>query len=109
MEALSGLSCGNFMYQTKSKYLGGEYVWTYYQLGVNLARQRIVEDDRCEVCSLAKETRFHALWECGLAQDIWAGCSRRLQKGVTTHEDMLQLVDLLQHRLDDDELELFWV
>ena len=76
---------------------------------VNLARRRIVEDDRCEVCSLAKETRFHALWECGLAQDIWAGCSRRLQKGVTTHEDMLQLVDLLQHHLDDDELELFWV
>ena len=45
---------------------------------VNLARWRIVEDDRCEVCSLAKETGYHALWECGLAQNIWAGCSRRL-------------------------------
>ena len=43
---------------------------------VNLARWRIFEDDSCEVCSLAKETRYHALWECGLAQDIWAGCSR---------------------------------
>ena len=28
---------------------------------------------------------------------------------MTAHEDMLQLVDLLQHRLDDEELELFWV
>ena len=28
---------------------------------------------------------------------------------MTAHEDMLQLVDLLQHCLDDEELELFWV
>ena len=58
---------------------------------------------------MAKESRYHALWEYGLAQDIWAGCSRRLQKGSSEHEDMLQLFDQLQRQLTNEELKLFWV
>lgn len=75
----------------------------------NLPRRRIIKDDRCGVCSLAKESGYHVLWECGLAQDIWASCPSRLQKGTSGHDDMLHLVEHMQHRLTDDELELFWV
>ena len=53
----------------------------------NLARCKILADDRCGVCLQAKESGYHVLWECGLAQDIWAGSSRRLQKGVPGFDD----------------------
>ncbi|XP_075636558.1 uncharacterized protein LOC142608763 [Castanea sativa] len=75
---------------------------------VNLARWKILADDRCGVCLQAKESGYHVLWECGLAQDIWAGCSSRLQKGTSSYEDMLQLVEHMQQRQTDEELELFW-
>ena len=75
----------------------------------NLARRRIVEDARCGVCLSATETEYHALWECGLAQNVWAGCTRCLQKGRIGHVDMLHLVEEMQGRLSKEELELFWV
>ena len=55
------------------------------------------------------ETEIHALWNCGVAQDIWAGCSARLQKWHLGSEDMLQLWEELMARLTIDELELFLV
>ena len=36
----------------------------------NLAHRKILADDRCGVCLQAKESGYHVLWECGLAQDI---------------------------------------
>lgn len=60
---------------------------------VNLARRKILADDRCGVRLQAKESGYHVLWECGFAQDIWASCSRQLQKGTSGYEDMLQLVE----------------
>ena len=29
------------------------------------------------------ESVAHVLWQCEVAQDIWAGSIRRLQKGIT--------------------------
>ena len=75
----------------------------------NLARRRIIEDARCGVCFLASETGYHALWECGLAQDVWAGCIRCLQKSRIGHVDMLNLVEDMHGKLTNEELELFWV
>ena len=45
---------------------------------VNLAQRRIIHDNRCEACKIEAETRIHALWSCGVARDVCAGCSTRL-------------------------------
>lgn len=58
---------------------------------------------------MATEVGYHALWECKLAQDIWAGCTSCLRKGTIGHVDMLQLVEDMHSRLSNEELELFWV
>ncbi|XP_065631571.1 uncharacterized protein LOC136068397 [Quercus suber] len=73
----------------------------------NLARRRIIEDDRCRVCSLAKELGYYVcgMWE---AQDIWVGCPSRLQKGTSGDDDMLHLVESMQRKLTNEELEQFW-
>lgn len=49
----------------------------------NLARCKIVEDGCCEICKMDCESVAHVLWQCEVAQDIWAGSIRRLQKGIT--------------------------
>ena len=73
----------------------------------NLAQRRIIEDARCGVYFLASETGYHALWECGLAQDVWTGCIRCLQKSRIGHVDMLHLVEDMHGKLTNEELELF--
>ena len=76
---------------------------------MNLSKKQIIVDNRCEACKMELETEIHALWNCGVAQDIWAGCSARLQKWHLGSEDMLQLWEELMARLTIDELELFLV
>ena len=93
----------------KIKVLGWRSYLNILPTRENLARRRIVEDARCGVCFLTAETEYHALWKCRLAQDIWVGCERCLQKGTVGHGDMLQLVENLNGRLSNEELELFWV
>ena len=93
----------------KIKVLGWRSYLNILPTRENLARRRIVEDARCGVCFLNAETEYHALWKCRLAQDIWVGCERCLQKGTVGHGDMLQLVENLNGRLSNEELELFWV
>lgn len=36
----------------------------------NLARRRIIEDDNCPIRLRHSESVIHALWECGMAQDV---------------------------------------
>lgn len=75
----------------------------------NLVCRDIIDNDRCELCKQASESVLHVLWECGVAQDIWAGSMRRLQKGITDQMEFLQLVEDLMLRLFEDEWEIFWV
>lgn len=49
----------------------------------NLFRRKVVNEDCCEQCKKAPESVLHVLWECGVAQDVWVGCSGRLQKRST--------------------------
>ena len=76
---------------------------------VNLVHRKIIQDNRCEVCKFEAETGIHALWNCGVARDVWARCSARLQKCAADQGDMLQLVEFLIARLSSDDLELFLV
>ena len=64
----------------------------------------------CPNCKRFPETTIHALWECGVAQDVWARCSHRtFQKGLTDQDNMMQLFENLMHKLPKDVLELFLV
>ncbi|XP_050245997.1 uncharacterized protein LOC126694011 [Quercus robur] len=73
-----------------------------------LRQQRIIENALCPICMQAPETIIHALWECGVAQDVWAGCSHRvLQKGLTAQVSVFRLVEELMQKLPEDALEFF--
>ena len=45
---------------------------------VNLTRRKVLDDDKCSVCTRESESTIHALWDCAAVQDIWAGSSRKL-------------------------------
>lgn len=38
----------------------------------NLVRRRIIKDGTYELCKQASESMLHVLWECEVAQDVWA-------------------------------------
>ena len=50
-------------------------------------------DNTCELCRIAQETGIHALWECGVAQDVWANSFMSLQKFVGGQCDSVQLFE----------------
>ena len=75
---------------------------------VNLTRRRVVQEEKCSVCTLEPESTIHALWDCAAAQDIWAGSACKLQNFKHGQLDLLQLMDELLERLSLEELELFW-
>ena len=56
---------------------------------VNLVHKKVIQDNRCELCKMEAETGLHVLWNCGVAQDVWAGCSARLQKCTGVQGDIL--------------------
>ena len=75
----------------------------------NLCKRKIVADNTCELCKFDRESRIHALWECGVARDVWASSVVRLQKFVGGQQDVIQLFEELLVRLEGEELELFLV
>lgn len=93
----------------KIKVFGSRECHNILPTRVNLAQRRITNDNRCEMCKTEAETEIHALWSCGVARDVWAGCLARLQKCAGHQADMLQLMEVLFHRLSMDELEQFLV
>ena len=42
---------------------------------VNLAKRKIIRDNKCRCCQQAPETAIRAIWDCPAAQDVWAGSS----------------------------------
>ena len=75
---------------------------------VNLTRRRVIYEDKCSMCTTESESTIHALWDCAVAQDIWAGSLRKLQKFKHGQSDILQLMEELLERLNLEEIELFW-
>ena len=75
----------------------------------NLVRRKIINDDKCHICSREMESVTHALWGCAAVQDVWAGSILKLQKGVSAFSDFMQLMEHLVTRLSIDEMELLWV
>ena len=76
---------------------------------VNLARRRIISDLVSHCCKSLLKSTVHAIWECGAAQDVWAGSSISLQKCSTNQCDVVQLFEFLFDRLPNADFELFLV
>ncbi|XP_023919200.1 uncharacterized protein LOC112030766 [Quercus suber] len=76
---------------------------------VSLAKRKILDDDRCHCCKRFAETTIHAVWDCGVAQDIWAGSITPLQKWSTSYHNFRSLFESLMERLSKAELEFFLV
>ena len=55
----------------------------------NLARRKIIDDNTCGLCRQGAESVLHILWECGVAQDVWASSNIGLQKRATSQVDMV--------------------
>ena len=75
----------------------------------NLVQKHVIEDDTYELCTRTKETAIHALWECSVAQGVWAESIRKLQKGIGGQSDVLQLATELLSKLTQEEFEVFLV
>ncbi|XP_075670050.1 uncharacterized protein LOC142639797 [Castanea sativa] len=52
---------------------------------------------------------IHAIWECGIAQDVWVGCAISLQKCIFGFHDVVALFEYLMDRLSTSEFEVFLV
>ena len=46
----------------------------------NLRQRKVMDEDVCMLYSREAETGVHALWDCAVARDVWAGSLVWLQK-----------------------------
>ena len=51
---------------------------------------------------------LHILWECGVAQDVWASSNIGLQKQAMSQVDMVQLLEDLLDRISGGKWSCFW-
>ena len=79
------------------------------QTRVNFARRRIILDNVCQGYKRSLESVVHAIWECCVAQDVWARSSISLQKCSNDQHYIIQLFENLLERLSTGEFELFLV
>ena len=42
---------------------------------VNLVWRKIIAKSGCQCCTWVPKSTLYAIWECGVAQDVWAGCA----------------------------------
>lgn len=76
---------------------------------VNLGRRKIITERGCQGCTGVPDTAIHAIWECGIAQDVWAGCAISLQKCISGFHDVVALFEYLMVKLSTSEFEAFIV
>ena len=93
----------------KIKIFGWRVCQDILPISENLARRKIIKDSSCGLCKQDTESVLHILWECGVAQDVWASSKIGLQKRARSQVDMLQLFEDLLDKLSGEELELFLV
>ena len=55
------------------------------------------------------KSAIHALWECEVAKDVWAGSLKILQKGVSSLADFTHLIEYLLDRIELHDMEEFLV
>jgi len=48
---------------------------------INLVKRRIINEDKCPICTREVEIAIYVLWGCVAVTDVWAGSIPKLQKG----------------------------
>ncbi|KAK9995675.1 hypothetical protein SO802_020361 [Lithocarpus litseifolius] len=76
---------------------------------VNLVQRKIVTEKGYQCCIGVPEYALHAIWECGVAQDVWAGCAIKLQKCSTDFPDIVALLEYVLDKFSAAEIEAFLV
>ena len=76
---------------------------------MNLVQRQVLQEDKCEFCQRCLETVIHTLWDCGAAQDVWAGSVAWIQKSGGKFDDFMQLFQVMMAKLSMEELETFLV
>ena len=76
---------------------------------VNLVRRKIITEKGCQCCTRVLEFALHAIWECGVVQDVWVGCAIRLQKCTTDFPDIMALFEYVLDRFSAAKIEAFLV
>ncbi|XP_075650170.1 uncharacterized protein LOC142620730 [Castanea sativa] len=76
---------------------------------MNLARRKIISKMGCQCCTGVPESAIHAILECGVAQDMWAGCAIRLQKCTTDFPNIMALFKYILDRFSAAEMEEFLI
>ena len=71
----------------------------------NLNRRRVQVDPHCEICCQQPDSVGHLLWECPLAQNVWALCRGGLQKCQNNLCDLFLLFRTLLDKLSKTDLE----
>ncbi|KAL0005891.1 hypothetical protein SO802_013452 [Lithocarpus litseifolius] len=94
---------------SKIKVFGWRACLNIFPSKVNLVRRQILKEDRCGLCERCPKSVIHALGECSVAQDVWAGSTARIQKCVGVKEDFLQLFQFMMSKLSEEELKAFLV
>ncbi|XP_059438559.1 uncharacterized protein LOC132171289 [Corylus avellana] len=73
---------------------------------VNLDKKGITYDPLCPICGLASETVVHILWTCPSANDVWIECMKSIYKSSLKEDTFLNVLEMLQRRLDDEGMQL---
>ncbi|XP_075640505.1 uncharacterized protein LOC142612276 [Castanea sativa] len=76
---------------------------------VNLARRKIIFETGCQFCIREPESIIHAVWEYGVAQDVWVGCAIKVQKCNTYFPDIVALFEYVLERFSTAEVKVFLV
>jgi ribonuclease HI len=72
----------------------------------NLHKKGILSDPLCPVCGLESETVVHILWSCPSASDVWLECMKSIHKCSLTEDTFMNLLEMLQRRLDAEGMQL---
>ena len=56
---------------------------------MNLVKHKTILDNVCHCCKCVPENAVHAIWECGVAQDVWVGSLVVLQNVSTNQFDFM--------------------
>jgi hypothetical protein len=75
----------------------------------NLFWKHVLSSPLCPICEIESETVAHALWACPAAMDVWTESFKSIHKCSFIHANFADIVELLFHRLEKHQLQLFAV
>ncbi|KAF5447865.1 hypothetical protein F2P56_033383 [Juglans regia] len=72
---------------------------------LNLCKRKIRIISVCPICKLESESVLHALWSCPSVQDVWAACSRSLQKMKVSFTSFKEVVEHVLSNFNEEDAE----